>query len=434
MKKTVILTLFLLPMGVAWGQTGFSARSMGMAGAYQGMSRGAEVSLWNPANLALPDGPRMSVDLLGVAMNLGNNSFSLSLYNDYFSENYFDEHESWDEAAKNTIIGEIPSGGLKVYNRLQITSLAFSYEQYALALNTFCYADGQLPQDLLEVPLQGLGTEPVNLTDIEGEAIFGTEIVLSGSRMLHPDWDWLEYLTVGASFKYFIGHAYATLDEAGGVIISNPDTIAVNGNYKAFLVAPFDDKGKTGRGVGLDLGSAAKINEKLTVGLSIHNFFGSIHFDGAEEYLGSFAFNEKGLNQDEFDNFGDYLDSVAVDNDTSFASGEDLSYALPKSFTLSGTYRLNPKITVEADYQQGLNNTAGGTTTPRLAAGAEARFLSSLPIRFGFALGGIQGTTLAFGFGLDLKAYQLDFGFAYQRGLFYGSKGINFALSQRITL
>ena len=140
------------------------------------------------------------------------------------------------------------------------------------------------------------------------------------------------------------------------------------------------------------------------------------------------------MNQDEFDNFGDYLDSVAVDNDTSFASGEDLSYALPKSITLSGTYRLNPKITVEADYQQGLNNTAGGTTTPRLAAGAEARFLSSLPIRFGFALGGIQGTALAFGFGLDLKAYQLDFGFAYQRGLFYGSKGINFALSQRITL
>lgn len=433
--RTILGMLCLLaPLCASWSQTGFSARSMGVAGAYQGMARGADVSLWNPANLALPDGPQTCLDFLNFGTSLGNNSFNLSLYNDYFGEDYFAEKGSWDQAAKEAIIGAIPEDGLKIFNRMQFTTLAFSHKNYALALNTFSYADAQLPQSVLEVPLQGLGTDPVNLTDVAGEMILGTEIAFSWGKMLYPNWHWLEYLTVGTSLKYFIGHAYGTVEKADGTIISNPDTIAVNGSYRAFLVAPFEGKGETGSGVGLDVGSAARINEKLLVGLSIHNVFGSIHFSNPEEYVGSFNFNETGLNQDEFDDFGDYIDSLAVDSDTSFSSSEKLVYVLPKSVMVSGTYQLSPRIVLEADYQQGLNQTAGGSTTPRLALGGELRYWSFLPTRLGLAFGGIQGTTFAFGLGLDLKSYQLDLAIAGQRGLFYGSKGVNFALSNRITL
>ena len=425
------ICLILMPT-LAWGQPGFGARSMGMAGAYQGMARGAEVCFWNPANLALPDGPRLSLDLLGAGLSMGNNSFSIGLYNDYFSQDYFDGNGGWDDAAKNYIISQVPSGGFSWYNRFQLTYASVSYLQYALAVNGFAHSTVQLPQELIEIPLRGLGTDPVEMTDFEGEAVWGTEIAMSGATVIDPGWVWADYLTIGGTFKFLIGHAYAELAEAEGAILSNTDSIGVNGHYRLLLAAPFDGKGRSGYGVGFDVGAAARISATWDVGLSLHNVIGSIRFGHLEESQGSFAFNQPGLNIDEFDNFKEYIDSVSIETDTTFDSDEKVSYELPKSLLLSATYRISPKVTLEADYHQGLNNTAGGTTTPRLAVGGEWRHWPWLPTRFGFGLGGIQGTTLACGLGLVLSSYQLDLAVASQRGLFYGSKGFNFAISHRI--
>jgi hypothetical protein len=48
----------------ALGQVPFTPRALGMAGAYLGLARGQEALFLNPANLALPDGPRWSIGLL----------------------------------------------------------------------------------------------------------------------------------------------------------------------------------------------------------------------------------------------------------------------------------------------------------------------------------------------------------------------------------
>ncbi len=428
MKKIMLIILIAVPSAFVWGQSGYCARSMGMAGAYQGMATGAEVSLWNPANLAMPGSPRSSLDLLNFGLSIGNNQFDLSLYNKYFSKSYFDSHDKWDDEAKSAISGEAEDG-ICLFTRMHVTALAFSYDKYAVAINSFAYADGKFPEELIEVPLQGLGMDPVDLTDIEGEAILGTEIAFSGAHTFNLNLNWLDYIRVGGTFKYLIGHAYAVVDDAGGVVLSNTDSIAVEGSYRTFLVNPYDDKGDTGHGVGLDIGAAAVVNEKLSVGLAIHNVFGSIGFKGCEEAVGSYSFHEPGLDQDEFDNMESYFDSSTTDN---FISNRKVTYTLPKSFVLSGTYQVNPRIIVEADYHQGLNNTAGGSTKPRLAAGTELRYLRWLPTRFGMGLGGIQGFTLAFGFGFDFGAYKMDIGMAGQRGLFNHANGINFAMSQRL--
>ncbi len=403
---------------------------MGMAGAYQGMSRGAEVSLWNPANLALPDAPYLTVDFLNIGASLGNNAFSVSLYNEYFSQGYFSDHDMWDQAAKDAIIGEVPSDGLKLFNRTSVTLLGVSRGNVALAVNSFAYLDLNLPQDLVAVPLEGIGADPVDLTDIDGEGIAGTEIALSYAREIPVNWRWADRFAVGGSVKYLIGHAYGVIEDAGGTALSNADSIGVEGEYLVKLVQPWDGKGETGHGIGLDLGAALTVNRRLSFGLSLHNIFGSIKFKGCEVSEGSYSFHEPGLDIDEFDNFEAYFDSSTSET---YESNETLTYVLPKSFLLSGVYRLNEKITLEADYHQGLNKTAGGSTTPRLAVGAEFGYVKWLPTRLGLALGGIQGTTLACGFGIHLGVYQLDFGIAGQRGLFNHSKGVNFAISQRLT-
>jgi hypothetical protein len=405
---------------------------MGMAGAYQGMARGAEIPFWNPANLALPDNPGLSIDFLNIGTIVGNNSFNITLYNDYFSQTYFDNNEIWDEAAKNEIIDHVPASGFRNYTRNHITPVAVSFQQFALAVNGFANGYSNAPQDLFAIYLFGLDTDPVTLDDMDGEAIAGTEIKASYATLFELDWDWAEAMAVGASLKYLIGQGYAVIDHAEGSVLSNSDSIAINGTYRAFLVDPYNDKGEFGQGMGLDLGAVLRVNERLDLGLSLHNLIGSIVFDGREEYYGSFAFNEPGLDLEEFDNFGDYLDSTAVETDTSFVTGDKTTYTLPKSFQLSGTFKLSSNLTIEADYHQGLNMAAGGTTTPRLAAGTELRYLGSLPLRFGIGLGGIQGTTFAFGFGLDTGLYELNFAFANHRGLFNGAKGITFAMAHRL--
>ncbi len=433
MKKIIILIYLLLSAAILHAQTGYSARGMGMAGAYQGMARGADVARWNPANLGLAGNPQISVDFLSAALSLGNNSLNLQLYNDYFSQEYFEANGDWDDAAKSEILSYFPSGGFQGFNRLQVTALAISYKEYALAVNSFAYGDLRLPQEFFSIPLEGLGTEQVNLTDIDGEAAIGTEIAFSTARQIDLGWDKIQAFSVGGTLRYLIGLAYADVVEAQGSLLSNEDSIALDGTYRAVLAGMFAEEGDMGGGIGLDLGAAAQVNDRLALGLTFSNLLGSMRFGQVEESQGSFSFHQPGLNVDEFGNFGEYMDSVAVSEDTSFSSGAGVSYTLPKALVLSGTYRAWDRLAVELDYHQGLNNTAGGTTTPRLALGTEYRYYSFLPMRFGFALGGVQGSTLACGFGLDLKNYQLDLAIANQRGFFNQSKGLNFALSQRLT-
>ncbi len=446
MRRLLCFVFILAFTHISYSQTGLNARSMGMAGAYNSMALGSEVTRWNPANLGFPliaeynkmpephpywpRSPRFSLDIASLAMSMGNNSVNLDLYNEYFSEDYFAQNDMWDDAAKDQIIAAFDDD-LRGFGNIQLTGLAFSYQRFAFSVNNFFYSNVRIPQNLLTVPLRGLGTEPLPLNDFSGEMIAGTEIAFSTSKVLY-EWDFFDYFSLGATFKYFLGHAFARIEEAEGTVLSNEDSIAVSGNYRALIAFPFDNRGKSGDGVGLDLGAAAIVGEKLIIGLTLSNIIGSINFGEVEEEVGSISMFEPGLNQDEFDNFSDYIDSILVTSDTTYISPEIIRYKLPKTMLISLNYAVKQWMTVEFDYQQGFNQVAGGSTIPRLALGTEIRYLKILPLRFGFALGGIQGTTIAAGFGLKLGAFQVDFAAAGQRGLFNSSKGLNLAISPKI--
>jgi hypothetical protein len=261
---------------------------------------------------------------------------------------------------------------------------------------------------------------------------------MSVAKVLHPNIDLIKFFSVGATFKYFLGHAYFSLEDVEGSLQSSEDSLRINGHYTLLLANSFDISedygavGKAGDGVGLDLGAAAKISDKLTLGFSLNNVIGSINFGQVEARYGQITYNEPGLNIDNFDNMGDFLNDVKEDSIVETRYTTHTKYEMPRYMIASANYRLNWWATFEADYQQGLNETAGNSTTPNMVVGTELRYLSFLPFRAGFGMGGVSGATYALGFGLDFKFYKLDLGFANQRGLFEKSKGINFALSQRI--
>ena len=431
MKKLTLILAILIPSSLSFAQPGTSARSMGLAGAYQGMARGADVGRWNPANLALPDHPNMTVDFLSFGIAMGNNSLDLTLYNDYMSQEYFDTEDEWDLEAKNAIISYFDDD-LIFQERIQVTPLAFSAGQFAFAVNNFAFTNLQIPQNLIVIPLKGLSTEPIPLNSADGEGIVGTQLVLSMAKVLHPDLELIKFFSIGASFKYFLGHGYFNIEDTEGYIQSSADSLRINGSYVLQLSAPFEDVGSYGDGVGFDIGACAKISDELTFGFSVINLIGTINFSDVENRYSEISYNEPGLNIDNFTNFGDFLKGVQEDSVYEYRYMTSVKYAMPKRMIFSANYKYNWWLTLEADYQQGLNETAGNSKIPKMAFGTQIKYLSFLPLRMGISLGGEQKALYGIGFGIDLKYYKLDLGFASQRGLFEKSKGINFAISQRI--
>ena len=63
-------------------------RAMALGQAYTALARGPEAVFWNPANLALSGSPNFQWTLAGAgfAIITENNSFSVSTYNDNFTE------------------------------------------------------------------------------------------------------------------------------------------------------------------------------------------------------------------------------------------------------------------------------------------------------------------------------------------------------------
>ena len=431
MKKLLILIAVLSAASSAIAQPGINARAMGMGGAYQGMARGAEVVRWNPANLALPDRPRVTVDILSFGLALGNNSFDLTLYNDYMSQDYFDEHDKWDDEAKSAIISYFDDD-LVLQDRTQITPFAFSVGPFGFSIGSFVFTNVQLPQNLIVIPLEGLETEKIPFNSADAEGIIGSQIGLSMAKVLHPDFEFIKFFSVGASFKYFMGHSYFNLTDTEGYIQSSADSLKVNGSYVLQLVAPFEDVGDYGDGIGLDLGACMKLSDELTLGFSMINLIGTINFGTVENRYAEITYNEPGLNIDNFDDFGTFLDGVEQDSISEYRYYTAEKYVMPKRMIASANYKLNWWLTLEADYQQGLNETAGNSRIPKFAIGTQIKYLAFLPLRFGASFGGEQKYLYGMGFGIDLKYYKLDIGFASQRGLLDKSKGINFAIAQRI--
>ena len=152
------LALFLTSgEAIATGYGDTQPRAMGIAGAYGAMARGVESIYWNPANLALKDGPRLSLPLdLGMFFVLENNSVSISDYNKY-NGNFISDGD------KDDIVGNIPGGGLKFNTDVGfflpfVGGVAFplpSGLNSAISLNVRGGVEGEVPRDMIDFLLKG---------------------------------------------------------------------------------------------------------------------------------------------------------------------------------------------------------------------------------------------------------------------------------------
>ena len=104
--KNVIIIIFLFVSSI-FGQS-FDAVSLSMAENYTAISRGINAMSWNPANLSMPRGNTMELNILSMNMNLYNNALSINNYNQYFTE---EGHSGrWSDSDKNEILDLFNNG------------------------------------------------------------------------------------------------------------------------------------------------------------------------------------------------------------------------------------------------------------------------------------------------------------------------------------
>lgn len=404
---TATAALLLLAASNLNAQVHSSARSAGMGGAYTGLARGVDAAKYNPANLGLKSHQSLMIEFASVGVNLSNNAFTLSDYNKYTGA-------VLSTSDKQDILNKIPGEGLKINADVQATAMSLSIGNLAFTISGYGAADVNLNKDIVDLLLNGnTYADTVLVTGSYSDGIsygsagisYGTALYTAGSRQL----------SVGLTAKYIYGLAVEQLVELEGLAATYETGFQGSGRA---IIRTADG----GRGYGLDLGAALKLNENYTAGVRVQNVLGHISWNkGTQEHGYIFEFEAATVDDIEED---DYIGSEDYSVDI-----DGFRTTLPTVMN-AGFAKTSGRLIWAVDWIQGLGDTPGASTKPHLALGAEYSLLKMLPIRAGYSNGGDKNAAFSFGSGLRFMGFYLDAAvFTGTTGSVYSSKGANFALS-----
>jgi hypothetical protein len=408
-------------------------RAMGLAQAYTAQVRGPESVFWNPANLGLSGNSRFYWQILGVGLTAvaENNAWSVSTYNDYFTEandavspRGTPYYISMDD--KEGLLADVPAAGLKMDVEVQPLialgvpingGIAFPMPwglQSALTLGFTSGFEGEVPKDMIELGLFGNGfaaervaiglPEGYNISDWNGSGWVIGSVNWAAARPWTPAVleSYLSEFSVGATLK-MVGGAYGEVVESGGSGLVSRITGAEVDAYLVTQVAG-------GLGFGMDFGVAgAAKNGKTVFSVGMLNLLDTISWDidvrqdslfvAADELLVTSVVDP------DVENIEDVLDNEDVDGDGDAdfhkkINEESFSRSLPAVLRVGVAHELGPRLDVMGAYDQAFSDGFGLTTTPRLAAGVEYRLVPWFPVRCGLSVGGRWSSSSAVGMAL----------------------------------
>ncbi len=387
-----------------------SARSMAMGEAFTSLAMGVDAARFNPANLGLDGFRRAELELVGVGVNLDNNSFSLEDYNNYTGAFLTD-------ADKSDILNKIPDQGLSLTANAHASAMALSAGPFVISVSGVGQAEVNLSKDIVNLLLNGNSFgDSVGVTGSYSDAIgyaaagvsYGLPLYTSGSRQL----------AVGVTAKYIRGLAIEQIVEMEGLAA----TFATGYEGEGRMIAR---TATGGSGYGVDIGAALKLSDNYTTGVRVSNVLSSITWStDPEEHSYIFSFDTVTV-----DNMED--DFVVSESET--RSIEPFSSTLPSVMNV-GFANTTGKFVWGVDWQQGFRRAAGAATEPRIAVGAEWSIIPLLPLRAGYATGGERPSAVSFGSGLDLGPIYIDFAAVTGTSISpYSTKGVNVAFSTGMT-
>lgn len=421
-------------------------RGMGMARTSVVVSRGIDALGTNPANLALPDEGRVTFSMMPFGIHAGTQLINFGLYQQYFTGMETDSGRVGyylTEREKEHLLSALP-------NTLPQTRV-----------------DAEVLLAGLSVRMDGVGSMGISITEHFGgymnlssdylRFLFhgntaGSEYAFHGTTMMAawtreyavgfagalPRVPFVKWWAFGVAAKLVHGFGYFEVEKFNTSLITSSQgmlTGVVDFRSRAAGSTPFESPFQlfphpSGTGFGVDVGTSAKLNDVLLVGLSVTDI-GSLRWSG----------NLNGYTADTTLIIDDPLDESqrsAVEN-----ALEGRQYQ-PGSFSASLPTTLRIGMAVEAhkldffawmggglllafDYTQGLVNSTRSTTTPRVSAGFEYSPWSWLPLRSGISFGGTDGMNVGLGLGILLGTFEMELatenaGWLFQSSSFsYGS-------------
>jgi hypothetical protein len=397
----VILILFFNAQLLA------SGRSVGMAGAYTAVSKGAESVFFNPANLGFSTRSEKTLNLFSFGININNNSFNWGDYTKYNGKFLTAED-------KQDILDQIPAEGFNFKLDADISALSFSWGNFAFTLSGGGSSDLLLPKD----PIQFLffGNELNDTLLIEnsnGEAYASWDIGLSYGRSILKKND--KELFCGANLKYQRGIIYQKVKKTEGELFILETGINGEGDFKV-------KSAEGGKGYALDVGLAMKYKSDWTFGISLFDLFNQINWNKKTEERG-YQFRIDSLLAENFD-----TDSLV----TELSYTKEISPFTTKTPILMrlGMAHQSKNLLWAFDLERGLGEGMGVSRKTKVSLGIDYRVLNWLDILGGLSIGGKDGITLANGLGFRVGNYHLDLSMANHKGLWpTKSKGVYLAIS-----
>ena len=444
LKRKFILLSLILTIGALFSQSQMSPVFMGSSLSNGMLLRNLDAVGYNPANMALSGNHDYSINFFPVATSV-EATFKKEIYDTYFAKG---GDNSFSPADINAILGELDDFGyLRVSNKTKVGLIGFSLGNEAYNLNVNTVQDVKISKDFLEQAIIGeeIGVEYIyDDDDLSAEHYQYTSLEYTFSEKM----DFLifnkifEEITIGATFRYMFGFpgpdmdtfgnpAYLKTTNVDGYFIANEvnGSSSVDTGATKFIGTVDVLKSEAGHGIGVDLGTAVKLNKDITIGLSVNNIISGISwYQNNKVYRYNVEMDGLFLNQ------LDKLDEAITDLDTTYTVNKiftSIPSELNIGFAWNFDYENGQKVVWTAGHNQGFTYDQFSTMMPKFSTGISYSPIDWFTLRSGITGGGNSYFESAIGFSLEFKYYAFDLGIEDKFLYGQGSKGLGIAIGQK---
>ena len=372
-----------------------------------------------------------SMSLFSISLGLGSGSITP----DWINNQLFGGRDLRDIDQKKSFLKGISKDiNVQVPLHSSLPMINFSFGSSMISLGqVVSYTSVNIPKDLTQVPFVGLEKdEELNINDLSIEHITYLPLSYSKGFALKPGlipFGNKSYAGVRASL--LIGLAEVHTKKVEGIIKGTEANTIIDADIEigSSLPVSIDDSVPAGSmpiGLGIDLGVITEMDEKLSIGLSIDNLFASFNWDGATMYSARAQGEIEPDEITEADSLSDLLSQSELKESSSYKT------SLPTSMNLSGTYKADDWVTLDANIRIDIGDSYWGSKTPLFSISSEFFPSTKAPIYLGISFGGENSFVWGTGISLKMGSIIFDVSGGQLGGLFNDATGMQFGFGLRI--
>ena len=372
-----------------------------------------------------------SMSLFSISLGLGSGSITPDWINNQLfggrDLRAIDQKKSFLKGISKDINVQVP-----LHSSLPMINFSFGSSMISLG-QVVSYTSVNIPKDLTQVPFVGLEKdEELNINDLSIEHITYLPLSYSKGFALKPSlipFGNKSYAGVRASL--LIGLAEVHTKKVEGIIKGTEANTIIDADIEigSSLPVSIDDSVPAGSmpiGLGIDLGVITEMDEKLSIGLSIDNLFASFNWDGATMYSARAQGEIEPDEITEADSLSDLLSQSELKESSSYKT------SLPTSMNLSGTYKADDWVTLDANIRIDIGDSYWGSKTPLFSISSEFFPSTKAPIYLGMSFGGENSFVWGTGISLKMGSIIFDVSGGQLGGLFNDATGMQFGFGLRI--